>query len=523
MAQLNRSTTNHMSRIMTFRQLLGRPFWVYAAFATVGLALLAILFWNRLNPDSFMASVFENWQQTRSMEQHPRVSSSEGLDPDSLPVLCGIQLRGVDHLMMKTNVTGKVLPKRVANLAFQRSGKITDVSVDEGAFVEANQVIAKLDQRHLNARQQQLQAELKQAEALMRELRQGPREEAIRAARAQVQDIDHQLQREQIQLARSSQLIEQNAISQQQHEQTLFGVRGLEAKLELATSQLDELLTGTRPEQIDAQAARVEAINSTLQSIEYDLEDCEILAPFAGQISHRLVDEGEIVQPGEPVCRLVEAYRLELHVGLPQDLATELTSDAVIQLYANDQHFTARIDSIINEVESVTQTVKAIVLLEDVSTTLDASTSDHRSSMKSDIVVQQPNLMAGQTVRVIVHRRISTAGFWVPTKALLSDHRGLWSCFVWRPMPTTDGALQFVGEVSRELVEVLHEENDWAFVRGTIDDGSWLISEGVHRLVHRQTVVLNPEISSTTLERRDGLHQLEHIDDPQISIPEPRE
>lgn len=391
-------------------------------------------------------------------------------DNDKIPVLEIEQLCLQENYKTKVFFTGEVVPRRRASLAFQRSGRITGIDVDQGATVKEKDTIAVLDQRHLDAKEKQLKAELKQAQVVLAELKNGPRVETIRAAQAQVNDIQQQFLREEKKLERATALYQRDAISKQEYEQSLYGSRALKAKLDLASSQLEELEAGTRQEKIDAQSAVVESIEASLQSLQFDREDSVIKAPFDGLVIERFLDEGEIVGPESRVIELIENGHLEIHVGVPVDIARSMEKGNEVDLVSGNWSGKARVKTRVDQVNSATRTQNII---------LTVVQDDEANGTKKATPI------SGQTVRIRMEAEIAERGFWVPSTALISDHRGLWSCFVWNE---ESGGKDSRGFVRRQSVEVIHQENDRAFVRGTLRDGSWLVTNGVHRLVDRQRI-----------------------------------
>ena len=93
--------------------------------------------------------------------------------------------------------------------------------------------------------------------------------------------------------------------SREELDQQTFGTGSLESRLAQAQSQLEELQVGTRPEQIEAQAARLrqlEVANSGGRWV--DLSKSVITAPLSGRVNQRLVDEGVVVSGGQAVLEL---------------------------------------------------------------------------------------------------------------------------------------------------------------------------------------------------------------------------
>lgn len=86
--------------------------------------------------------------------------------------------------------SGDVQALREVDLTFLAGGQVAEVLVQEGARVEAGQVIAVLDTRPLDQQVQQAEAALALAQAQLATLSDAPRAADVRAAQAQVQQAE---------------------------------------------------------------------------------------------------------------------------------------------------------------------------------------------------------------------------------------------------------------------------------------------------------------------------------------------
>ena len=80
----------------------------------------------------------------------------------------------------------KVVPIQRATLSFPIAGTVAEVLVKEGDVVAAGQVIARLDRATKLVNLARAEAQLKAAEARLQDLTDGPRQEDIAAAEAQL-------------------------------------------------------------------------------------------------------------------------------------------------------------------------------------------------------------------------------------------------------------------------------------------------------------------------------------------------
>ncbi|MDA0268337.1 MAG: biotin/lipoyl-binding protein [Cyanobacteria bacterium] len=165
-----------------------------------------------------------------------------------------VVLEPVTGYTTEREYTGELTAQRSSDLGFERPGTVVTLLVDEGDRVLTGQPLARLDIRTLQAQRQQLTAQLAQAQAQLRELNAGPRREDIAAAEAAVADIQQQLELARLQRQRRQALYTEGAISLEELDQQAFGTNSLEYRLDQAQSQLDELVAGTRVEQVDTAA-----------------------------------------------------------------------------------------------------------------------------------------------------------------------------------------------------------------------------------------------------------------------------
>ena len=80
-------------------------------------------------------------------------------------------------------------------------------------------------------------------------------------------------------------------VAEQREQSAACQLGGSMRQLELQQKQLDELEAGTRPEQIAAQTAAVAQLDASLKEIEVQIEKSSIIAPFAGRVRDKKVDD----------------------------------------------------------------------------------------------------------------------------------------------------------------------------------------------------------------------------------------
>ncbi|NJL80135.1 MAG: efflux RND transporter periplasmic adaptor subunit [Richelia sp. RM2_1_2] len=356
--------------------------------------------------------------------------------------------------------TGEVVAMRTSEIGFERSGKLVEVLVDEGDRVKKGAILAFLDTANLQAQRQSLIAQKAQAEARLVELKNGARIEVIAAAKARVRDVEKQLKLEQIKRDRRKYLYEQGAISKEQFDEVAFNSQALLERLNNAQSNLEELLNGTRYEQKAGQQAAVDQLSAQIKDLDITIAKSTLKAPFTGTIGLRSVDEGTVVEAGRSIVRLVQDNQPEVKIGVPIDVAKKLGSQSQQELEIGGKTYSARVKSILPEVDPATRTRTVILQL--------ASTAQ---------------VSPKEIARFKISQTQEIEGYWLPITALVKGDRGLWSCYA--VVDQKDGN----SKVERRLVEVLETNGKQVLVRGTIQAGDTIVTEGTQRLVPGQLVI----------------------------------
>ena len=312
---------------------------------------------------------------------------------------------------------GQVVASRDSALGFKRGGEIAAMAVDLGDVVGAGELLAQLDQRSIRAELEQAHANTRLAVA------------NVAAATAEWQ-LAHNTEQ------RFRQLRDEGHVSRQTYDEMALKLEAQRARLQLARANL----------------ASAEAIE---QGVKVKLAEASIVAPFAGVVQRRFVDEGTQVRPGQTVLRLVEDGRREAHVGIPNDVAATLdSSTGPMLLHWEGRSIEATLRAVLPALDPTTRTRTAVLDVEDA------------------------ELPLGAVVELGVAQAVAESGFWLPLGALTAADRGLWAVYV----------VNRENVIERRLVDVLHTEADRVFARGTLDDDDRVVHTGVQRIVPGQLV-----------------------------------
>ena len=358
--------------------------------------------------------------------------------------------------------TGEVVARLESEVGFERGGKLVQVLVNEGDRVNQGAELAKLDTTNLTAQLRSLIAQKAQATARLTELKNGARKEQIAAAEARVRDLEKQLKLEQLKRDRRDYLYQEGAISAEQLDEVAFNSKALAERIASAKSNLAELINGTRYEQIAAQQAVVEQLSAQIADLEITIAKSTLKSPFSGIIAVRHLDEGTVAENGQAIFRLVSESQPEVRIGVPINVAAQLSSGSRQVVKIGGKTYQAHVKSVLPEVDPATRTRTVVLRLDSTA-----------------------KVSPQEIARLPITQTIATAGYWLPVTALVKGERGLWSCYA---VVASNSNEANTYQIERRLVEVLETNGEQVLVKGTLRDGEAIVTEGTQRLVPGQLV-----------------------------------
>lgn len=243
---------------------------------------------------------------------------------------------------------------RESDLGFRTAGKIEVLSVDEGDLIAGGQLLAELEQRELTAALTAAKAQAEAARATLDELTEGFRIEEIEQARAALRAAERRRQDATRDLQRARNLFEDGAISQQALDDRETAATVTASEMQVAGERLRLLESGTRSERISAQRAALAASEAEAERVAALLEYARITAPYAGLITIRHREPGEVVSAGAPVLTLMNPDDRWVRIYVRADRVGRLSigQSATITADAYPQRtYTGRVVFIASEAE----------------------------------------------------------------------------------------------------------------------------------------------------------------------------
>ena len=233
--------------------------------------------------------------------------------------------------------TGYVTPRRRATVSTQITGTLTQVLIEEGDRVEKGQVLARLEDSALRAGLGAARANLA-------------------SAQAQVVTAQAQLTQAQADARRQDELVASGMVTKQAAEQARTAV-------------------ATGVAQLDGRRREADAANAALTQAQVNFDYTVVRAPFAGVVTEKAAQVGEIVSPLSAgggftrtgVGTIVDMDSLEVEVDVSEayigQVQAGMPAEAVLDAYP-DWKIPAHVIAIVPAADRGKGTVKVRVALD---------------------------------------------------------------------------------------------------------------------------------------------------------------
>jgi HlyD family secretion protein len=223
--------------------------------------------------------------------------------------------------------------------------QIVQQHVREGARVASGDVLVELDHAASDARLAQARAQASEARARLTELQNGSRSEQIRAARAQLAADDAHVLVESREYERQADLVKRQLTSQSAVDRQKATRDAAIAAQRASAAQLDELVNGTRSEQIDQAREAVASSDATVQSLEIDAARLVVRAPRSGIVDAVPFKLGERPPRGATVIVLLADDAPYARVYMPEPMRAQVTvgTDVRVHVDGGEQEYAGRV------------------------------------------------------------------------------------------------------------------------------------------------------------------------------------
>jgi HlyD family secretion protein len=189
-------------------------------------------------------------------------------------------------------------------VGFKVSGRIVELPIEEGQWVEPGTVLAQLDtadyRQQLAIDEASVRVQRKQLDLGLA----GTRRQQLEMAQQALANAKADLAQKELDYTRAESLYREQVGSQMARDQAETNLKRAQTVVQSAQQQYDELLEGTRKEQLAVNRAQLTQAEQKLHLSRIYLDYTALRAPQAGVILVRNAELGEVVAPNTPIVTL---------------------------------------------------------------------------------------------------------------------------------------------------------------------------------------------------------------------------
>ena len=200
-------------------------------------------------------------------------------------------------------------------------------------------------------------------------------------------------------------------------------------------------------QQLDEANSEFLSAQSQHEFYQVKLDQTKLVAPFNGIVQSRYLDPGTVISGGAPILDVIDSEYVEAHVTLPIKFIERLMINSQYEFTVGEASHKG---------------------------TLMRVAPVSKSGSNSRLAIFQFNefLSPGLVAKLQLKIKENAKGLWVPLKSLSQSDQGLWSIYTIRN-----------NVVTKDLVEIIYFDDNYAYVNGTISSGDQIVLGGASKIV----------------------------------------
>jgi RND family efflux transporter MFP subunit len=279
-----------------------------------------------------------------------RGASQEAPQAQGIPVK--LQELAMGSVEDSSSFVGSLEAQQTVSLRPETQGRVTQIFVRSGDRVNVGAPIAELEpersQAEFNAALANINASRATRNNAQAQLRTARAEQARATAELELQDTEYK---------RTSDLVSQGVLARQQLDLVTRDRNTARAALKATEEQV-----AAAQASVDQSNADLAAAESQAESIREDLRDTTVTAPIAGVVGDIPIKLGDYVTPSTLLTNITENSTLDIDISVPVERKNQLRIGLPVELRqstSDDLVFPGRISFISPQVSANTQSILA--------------------------------------------------------------------------------------------------------------------------------------------------------------------
>ena len=203
-------------------------------------------------------------------------------------------------------------------VGFKVPGRIVYLPIEEGQQVEQGTLLARLEAADYQQKVSIDEASVRVRESDLALTLAGTREQEVKASQQAMLDAQADLAQKKLDNDRAQRLFAKDEVSAQDRDHAATAFKRAQAVFKGAQERYNEAVEGSRKEEIAIARANLAQADANLGLSRVNLGYAILRAPFAGVITVRQAELGEVVGPGSPVVTLADLDHIWLRAYIAE-------------------------------------------------------------------------------------------------------------------------------------------------------------------------------------------------------------
>ena len=280
-------------------------------------------------------------------------------------------------------------------VSFKVTGRIIALPVEEGMTLKSGDLLARLDSDDYRQQVAEDESAIRVRDRQLALGLAGSRTQDIEAAKQAILDAQADLEQKKKDYARYQALYEKDEIPGQTRDLAATNVTRAQATYDRAQQIYNELVEGTRKEELAVEDSNVQQADQNLQMSRIRLAYTVLRAPFNGVVLVRQAELGEVVSPGTPIVTLADLDHLWVRVYVPETDLGKVRWGQVVDVRTDtypDKIYHGRITFVSSEAEFTPKSVQTekerVTLVYRVKVDVENPNRELKPGMPADTIVK---------------------------------------------------------------------------------------------------------------------------------------
>jgi len=195
-------------------------------------------------------------------------------------------------------------------VSFKVQGRIMELPVQEGQYVKQGDLLARLDDDDYRQQVSVDEATVGMRKAELELSVAGSRVQEIQVAKQTLIDARADLELKRAEFRRRQELLAEQGVSDEDIDRAASQLKRAQATYERAKQTYDQVVEGTRKEEVAVRRANLGSAREALQMSRLKLNYTVLSAPVSGVVLVRQAELGEVVSAGTPVVTIADVDHL---------------------------------------------------------------------------------------------------------------------------------------------------------------------------------------------------------------------